>query len=155
MHWQTAYRGRERCAEPQCPTTASKLGYCRRHERRALEKLDADHMNEVLADIASHLAVDTETGCWLYDSINESGYAVVNAGGYSWLGHRLMFVWFFGGHSPRREFDHVCVNANCLRPNHLHRVTPKQNKVLRDKRGRFPDLPFWTDDYLCPRQPQN
>ncbi|MBT2567306.1 HNH endonuclease [Arthrobacter sp. ISL-85] len=70
-------------------------------------------------------------------------------GDREWLGHRLMYVWFIGGHAPRRELDHVCNNTLCIRPNHLQPVTHRINAARRTRRARNPEAPFWTDDYLC------
>ena len=154
MHYEQERRRRTPCAEPGCPTKAEKLSYCRRHERRALEKLDKGTMGSPVMDseldrLARFLLVDEVTGCWIWNGPRNGDYASVIVGDREWLGHRLMYVWFVGGHAPRRELDHVCNTTLCMRPNHLQPVTHRVNAARRARRSKSPDAFFWTDDYLC------
>lgn len=106
-------------------------------------------MDAELDSIAKLLEVDIVSGCWLWTGPRNGEYAAVVVGGREWLGHRLMYVWFVGGHAPGRELDHICSTTLCIRPNHLQPVTHRVNSARRGRRAKSPDTPFWTDDYLC------
>lgn len=154
MHYEQLRRSRPKCQEPGCPTKADKLGYCRRHERRALERLDEGHegspvMDAELEQIAESIHVNPVTGCWEWTGSENRKYAAIVVGGREWLGHRLMYVWFIGGHAPNKELEHICANPPCIRPNHLQPVSRRINLAREVRRARHKEAAFWTDDYLC------
>lgn len=152
-------KGVQQCSEPTCPTSAIKLGYCRRHEALALARLPTTVLAELLEQIALLITPDPNTGCWLWNgSVDDNGYSHCFVGRSDWLVHRLMYVLFIGTHLQSRQLDHLCggpsgdgpegsdkLRRRCVNPRHLEPVTARVNILRRDRRARHPGAAFWTD----------
>lgn len=152
-------KGVQQCSEPSCPTSAIKLGYCRRHESLAVARLPETVLAELLEQIASLITPDPATGCWLWNgSIDDNGYSHHFVGGSDWLVHRLMYVLFIGTHLQSRQLDHLCggpsengseesdkLRRRCVNPRHMEPVTARVNILRRDRRARHPGAAFWID----------
>lgn len=60
----------------------------------------------------------TESGCWIYmGALNNSGYGP----------HRKIYRALRGPVSPTMQLDHKCRIRECVNPDHLRVVTPREN----------------------------
>lgn len=50
--------------------------------------------------------------------------------------HRLMYEIYYKERLGEHQCDHVCCNTLCLNPEHLRKVTHKQNISARDERRK-------------------
>lgn len=110
-------------------------------------------LGSALDQIGSGITVD-HAGCWLAPewmmTHSSETYSEVCVGGQDWLGHRLMYVLFIGGHANGYELDHLCNKPRCIRPNHLEPLTAKQNAKRRAIRAKHPDASWWRSDWRAP-----
>ncbi len=51
--------------------------------------------------------------------------------------HIVMYVIEHGPIPPRKQLDHRCRTRRCVNPEHLEKVTHKQNQRRRDEARRF------------------
>lgn len=73
--------------------------------------------------------------CWLWTgagSNSSNGYGRVGRGGASRfsgsrLAHRWSYEWFVGRVPEGFQLDHLCRVRNCVNPQHLEPVTPREN----------------------------
>lgn len=85
--------------------------------------------------IASKIAVDEETGCWLWTAcLDRHGYARLQVGKRKTVGaHRAVWEILVGKIPPGKVIDHVrkrgCVNRHCVNPAHMEPVTGKTNTL--------------------------
>lgn len=146
------------CSVPRCEGRVEFLKsitdwsrYCRLHERKYLE--DHPRATEAALDvIGQSILVRGELSCWQFTGHgiggNTSGDYYRHVGGrrvhnrsqIRWAGQRflvsrMLYVWFFGGHRGGLELHHYCQNPWCVRPEHLHPVTRKQNMKLKKQPG--------------------
>lgn len=98
-------------------------------------------MEVTLHRYGSQLVGDWRTGCWMMPNmsandsdLNMGGYSQFFVGGDLWLGHRLSYVWFHGGHDQGLTVDHVCGRRMCVAPAHLDAVSRSNNTKRRDTR---------------------
>ena len=139
------------CKFDGCKVEAqSTLGYCRPHEHVPLLDLTMDERSRLWQLIADSVEPDHEvTGCWTFTGFTEDGYSRLSLGTSikrglgTWLGHRLTYHLIYHGHAQGRELDHLCNNSLCINPLHLHAVTQKENKRLRNRRARDPWAPWY------------
>jgi hypothetical protein len=68
-------------------------------------------------------------GCWLWTGARRSnGYGTYSVGrGRTTTAHRVAFVLSGGTIPDGYQVDHLCKNPQCVRPDHLEAVTPKEN----------------------------
>lgn len=75
--------------------------------------------------------VDRSSGrCWEFDGYRlANGYKgfYVEAHKQRFAAHRVMYFHVHGEDPGANPLDHVCHNTGCVNPDHLRRVTPKQN----------------------------
>lgn len=120
---------------------------------KGLALTDGVHIEDQLERLGrfrSHIEGDWETGCWKSTGpTNQDGYGTMQAKGM-WLAHRYAYVWFMGGHDPKRELDHVCNVITCVRPDHLEPVTGTRNNQLRHARALAGALDYWRDSHRLP-----
>lgn len=88
--------------------------------------------------IANYLAVDEDSGCWLWLR-SRKGKGVATGGGYgqiviegrAYSVHRVVWEFFYGPIPPHLEIDHVkargCKYSHCANPEHLETVTHAEN----------------------------
>lgn len=84
--------------------------------------------------------VDPETGCWRFTGCHTSnGYATIwqpsTSGGRGRMvsAHRLAYRLWVGPVPAGHQVDHVwargCRHRDCVRPDHLEPVTPRENNL--------------------------
>lgn len=79
--------------------------------------------HELLSD-----RVDVSADCWLWTAgLNDSGYGRITVDGIRRRAHCVSFELAQGPIPDGLVVDHKCHNPACVRPEHLHAVTPKQN----------------------------
>lgn len=79
----------------------------------------------------------SESGCWLWEGATEKGgYGLMKrgAGLNHGMVHRLAYEAWRGPIPEGLQIDHLCRVRNCVNPDHLEAVTPRQNVM----RGRTP-----------------
>lgn len=74
--------------------------------------------------------VDKSGDCWLYTGFLNQGYGVFTHRRKNYRAHRV--VWMMAGRTipDGLVMDHLCRVRNCVKPDHLEPVTPREN-VLR------------------------
>lgn len=81
--------------------------------------------------IRRKVALDSDTGCWLWTPIRKDGYALGYWEGRRPLAHRLVWELLIGPIPEGLQLDHVkergCLHKNCVNPSHLEPVTPLVN----------------------------
>lgn len=80
-----------------------------------------------------HVKVVRTDTCWLWmgDNKTHNGYGRMNHKGKRTLVHRVAYELVYGPIPPGHYVDHICFSRNCVRPDHLRLVTPKQNAENR------------------------
>lgn len=72
----------------------------------------------------------TET-CWLWQgNMTSAGYGLTRSGGKNISAHRFIYALTKEPLIDGLQIDHLCRVKNCVNPEHLEQVTPKEN-VLR------------------------
>lgn len=144
-HYQQWYRRQKICKASGCRRIQAAHYYCRIHEPLALLTRSYELREQTIQRFAQSVEPDWETGCWQWvGAINENGYGLSQASG-SWLAHRFSYMWFIGGHEPRRVLDHLCNNRTCVRPDHLWAIRNTLNVKLQHFRELAGRLPYWQD----------
>ena len=109
-HWR--YRERRFCGQ----TCARKHVAARK--RRVIERFCA-HTQQL------------DTGCLVWTGyLNSKGYASLQIDGKNIYAHRWAYEYFVGPIPDGLVIDHLCRVRNCVNPEHLEPVTPREN-VLR------------------------
>lgn len=85
----------------------------------------------VLQRFWKKVAVDEETGCWVWKAYkNENGYGTFWVGGKKIYAHRHAWELLKGPIPAGLELDHLCRVRSCVRPEHLEPVDQRTN-ILR------------------------
>ena len=80
-------------------------------------------------------AVTKTEGCWLWSGAdNGNGYGTVYVNGRKTYAHRVSYEMAHGPIPVGLQIDHLCRVRNCVRPEHLEVVTPRENNL----RGESP-----------------
>jgi hypothetical protein len=80
--------------------------------------------------ILASVAVDGESGCWLWQgALRPDGYVQMRAGSPSRLvyAHRASYEEFVGPIPEGLTLDHLCRMRHCVNPEHLEAVTHREN----------------------------
>jgi hypothetical protein len=88
---------------------------------------------EILKRIEKRTTVNKETDCWLYESVDSSGYGEIKLSkDHREKTHRLS-AWIFLGLDldGKLQANHqiFCKNRNCWNPNHLYVGTQEENYI--------------------------
>lgn len=79
--------------------------------------------------IAAKIAVDAETGCWLWGGTRTlSGYPRVSIDGKARRAHRAVYEMIAYGIPEGMEMDHICRVRRCVNPLHVEPVDAAENK---------------------------
>lgn len=105
---------------------------------------------EEIEDVLSDVTV-TDDGCYLYPYVMGNGYAQYQKNGKHYLVHRMMKAF-----DSQKDIEdglvvhHTCGNPNCVNPNHLKVMTPKEHmrihNVRLDKQDIFAILDLFNTD---------
>ncbi|WP_081471343.1 HNH endonuclease signature motif containing protein [Methyloversatilis universalis] len=69
-------------------------------------------------------------GCWLWlRSRSRDGYGWASLGNKTFQAHRLVYELIRGSVPAGLVLDHLCRVRNCVNPDHLQPVTPRENLV--------------------------
>lgn len=119
------------CAAAGCDKPAGKAGgrYCKMHANRLARWGSLDGKAPATPE---HYAVLSRViqgdDCWEWDGThNQYGYGLFHSGTTNRLAHRIIFGYYFGAVPSTIQLDHTCGNRGCVNPEHLRKVTPKQN----------------------------
>lgn len=149
-HYQQWYRSKPKCIVAECDRLQEGHRYCRPHERLSMSRRTEDAQLSTLERFLSHIEPDPVTGCWLWTAgTNEKGYGMFSTNG-TWLAHRFAYVWFCGGHAPRKVLDHICDVNRCVRPDHLWAIANTDNLKLMHERAAATHKEFWRDARFNP-----
>lgn len=78
--------------------------------------------------IAAKIAVDAESGCWLWTGARmEEGYGRVKLDGKAAMAYRVTYEILHRGIPAGRHIDHLCRVPRCVNPRHLQPVTLAEN----------------------------
>ena len=139
---QRRQAGRKRgvCSMQGCGRELHSLGFCRMHRKRVKRNGVPKNIKDCKpSDISIHdwfmSKVNKTETCWLW-----TGAIMVNRGGYGTfydgsIGKKLRAHHFLVGKpGPGMEYDHLCRNVVCVRPDHLELVTPRVNRQRQHQR---------------------
>lgn len=74
--------------------------------------------------------VDKTDSCWLWKGALQSrGYGHLQIYGNAVLAHRHSYALAKGAIPKGRVIDHICRVRNCVNPDHLELVSPKENTM--------------------------
>lgn len=87
-----------------------------------------DIASQLYNKFVTFLRVDSN-GCWLYQGgkINSYGRFKMTAKSPTLQAHRYSYEVFKGEIAEGLVIDHLCRVKNCVNPDHLEAVTPKEN----------------------------
>ena len=119
------------CSYEGCEYPLSARGYCRTHyEQFRRGKPLTEVIRRSGGTVADRIAAYTDRSgeCWVWTrAIGKDGYARLDVDGIPRLVHRLVYAAAHGPIADGLEVDHKCHNRSCVRVEHLHAVTKKQN----------------------------
>ena len=79
--------------------------------------------------------VRTPNKCWKWPrSLDKDGYGSFKNNNKISRAHRFSYELFYGKIPSTLVIDHLCRNKNCVNPDHLDLVTPREN-ILRGNTG--------------------
>lgn len=72
--------------------------------------------------------VDKTNECWLWTAYKDKdGYGKFGINNKTFMAHRFSYEYFIGKIPDGFQIDHLCRVRNCVNPDHLEPVTPKEN----------------------------
>lgn len=122
-----------RCTFEQCGKHRYGRGLCRGHYEQAANGKPLTPLRPVSsrfdrADERLARQTDRTGDCWNWTgSISSGGYGTLTVHGLFKYAHRLAWELDHGPIPDGLVIDHKCRNRRCVRPDHLHVVTTKEN----------------------------
>ncbi len=119
------------CTFPGCERQVRARDYCsghywQQHQGRPLAPLRKRLSGSVQDRLDAY--TDKSGDCWEWiSSKNAKGYGLVCADGRMRLAHRVAYELEHGPVPRGLVLDHICRNPSCVRPEHLHVATVKEN----------------------------
>ncbi|WP_316203004.1 MULTISPECIES: HNH endonuclease signature motif containing protein [unclassified Bradyrhizobium] len=99
--------------------------------------------DKVMSRVEVVQGTDLDTPChiWTGSTSGSNGrgkdYPRMCLDGGTMAVHIVMYVIEHGPIPPRKQLDHRCRTRRCVNPEHLEKVTHKQNQRRRDEARRF------------------
>jgi hypothetical protein len=119
----------EECACELCTVYAWAIEQYAAERRAQRDAATARRRERQRAKIWDMMDRSDPDGCWGWKGfIRPDGYGRASWTGYSQLAHRMVYQIVVGPIPAELEIDHKCRNRKCVRPEHLHAVTVKQNR---------------------------
>lgn len=116
------------CSVPDCTTPSRARGMCNLHYRRLRRtgRVDRPSLEE---RFFAHVTEDAN-GCWIFDKVNDKGYALFHVDRIPVEGHRWCYLFLIGEVPAGLTLDHLCRVRRCVNPWHLD-VVPHRINILR------------------------
>lgn len=118
-----------KCSVEACGGRHTARGLCRKHYRQMWTKGNLPDVS-LRATLEQRFweKVQKSDTCWLWMGTRKtSGYGAILIDYREVYAHRVS-VWLSGRETPKgMHVDHLCRNHQCVRPDHLEVVTPKEN----------------------------
>lgn len=111
-------------------------------QAKALRKLEmAPHC---LIRFVNKIAASKRKGdCWPWvGSCDGKRYGKFWLNRRMYMAHRIAYFLWVGPIERGMEIDHLCRNRACCNPEHLEKVTSKENKDRRYRDTEMEDAPF-------------
>lgn len=71
--------------------------------------------------------------CWLWvGAKTPEGYGAFSMRKRSFAAHRVAYTLYVGEIKAGLQIDHLCRRKDCVNPEHLEPVTPRENQLRRD-----------------------
>jgi hypothetical protein len=86
--------------------------------------------SSAIARILDRVEIVGPLGCWIYPTLNDSGYGVIGVGGRggpTMRTHRVAYEHMVGPIPKGMDLDHVCRVRACCNPAHVVPVTRGEN----------------------------
>jgi hypothetical protein len=119
-----------KCIVEGCPTQEDYRGLCVTHRKmqKPLEALNRLQKHETLLERIRARVVIDGNGCWLWQNRLINGYGYFSFNNERMLTHRGTFQAFYNTTlSSKDVLDHLCMIKSCCNPEHLQRVTQREN----------------------------
>lgn len=119
-----------KCLVDGCTTKQEFKGLCESHRKlgKPVEELSKLLSQESLLErVKKRVKVD-DSGCWIWQNRLVKGYGYFTYRGKRMLTHRGTFEAFYQTTlSAKDVLDHLCMKKSCCNPEHLQRVTHREN----------------------------
>jgi len=79
-----------------------------------------------------------DDGHWLWTAnTDKDGYAIFGISGKNGKAHRISYAHYVGEIPDGFQIDHLCRIKNCVNPEHLEAVTPRENTMRGNTAARW------------------
>ncbi len=82
--------------------------------------------------------VSKTSSCWFFTGAKRDGYGMYSVDGKNKSAHRLTYAETKGEIPEDREVDHICMNRNCVNPEHLELVDRTENLKRGSNSAKYP-----------------
>lgn len=118
------------CKHPGCEQPEYRIGYCTTHRSRFMRgaDMDAPLRGTIPPEDLFWAKVRKSSGCWEWTATRSpEGYGNFWNGKSMSRAHRVSYEWAYGPIPEGMQIDHICLNAPCVRPDHLRLATNSAN----------------------------